>query len=80
MNQRVNIEYPSNEELRIIIITLGSMITKIGDAISSIASTFNLDETTNVENQQHLDEQERNLQILIDEMNDYIREVLAQIS
>lgn len=80
MNQRVNIEYPSNEELRIIIITLGSMITKIGDAISSIASTFNLDETNNVENQQHLDEQERNLQILIDEMNDYIREVLAQIS
>ena len=80
MNQRVNIEYPSNEKLRIIIITLGSMITKIGDAISSIASTFNLDETTNVENQQHLDEQERNLQILIDEMNDYIREVLAQIS
>ena len=46
------------------------MITKIGDAISSIASTFNLDETNNVENQQHLDEQERNLQILIDEMND----------
>ena len=58
MNQRVNIEFPSNEELRIIIITLGSMITKIGDAISSIASTFNLDETNNVENQQHLDEQE----------------------
>ena len=56
------------------------MFTKIGDAIPSIASTFNLDETTNVENQQHLDEQERNLQILIDEMNDYIREVLAQIS
>ena len=50
--------FPSNEELRIIIITLGSMITKIGDAISSIASTFNLDETNNVENQQHLDEQE----------------------
>ena len=68
------------KNLRIIIITLGSMFTKIGDAISSIASTFNLDETTNVENQQHLDEQERNLQILIDEMNDYIREVLAQIS
>ena len=58
MNQRVNIGYPSNEELRIIIITLGSMITKIGDAISSIASTFNLDETNDVENQQHLDEQE----------------------
>ena len=68
------------KNLRIIIITLGSMFTKIDDAISSIASTFNLDETTNVENQQHLDEQERNLQILIDEMNDYIREVLAQIS
>ena len=33
-----------------------------------------------LENQQHLDEQERNLQTLIDEMNDYIREVLAQIS
>jgi hypothetical protein len=80
LNQR---DYMSNQNrvnLGIKLITLGSMITKIGDAISSIASTFNLDEITDVKNQQHLEEQERNLQILIDEMNDYTKEILAQIS
>ena len=70
------------KNLRIIIITLGLFSLKSVMLFHFILSLLLLTwmKPTNVENQQHLDEQERNLQILIDEMNDYIREVLAQIS
>lgn len=64
----------------IILITLGAMLTRIGNVISSNASTFNQDAITDVKNQQYLEEQERNLQTLINEINDYTKEVLAQMS
>ncbi|AMQ06757.1 hypothetical protein [Sporosarcina psychrophila] len=80
MCQRDDMSNQKCENLGIKLITLGAMITKIGDGISSIASTFSLNEINDEKNQQHLEELERNLQILIDEINDYTKEVLAQIS
>ena len=80
MNEKDNASNQNNENLGIKLIILGSMITRIGDAISSIASTFNLDETNDVNNQQYFEEQEQKLQTLINEMNDFTKEILAQMS
>ena len=56
------------------------MITRIGDAISSIASALNLDETNDVNNQQYYEEQENKLQTLVNGMNDFTKEILAQMN
>lgn len=59
---------------------LGSMVTRIGDAVSSIASTINFDETTDINNQQYFEELEQKLQILFNEIYEITDEILEQIS
>ena len=54
------------------------MITRIGDAISALTSYF--DETNDVNNRQYFNEQEQKLQTLINEMNDFTKEILAHMS
>ena len=80
MNEKDNASSQNNKNLGINLIILGSMITRIGDAISSIASALNLDETNDVNNQQYYEEQEKKLQTLVNGMNDFTKEILAQMN
>ena len=76
-----NASNQNNENLGIKLIFLGFHDHyKFGDAISHIASTLNLDETNDVNNQQYFEEQEQNLKNLINEMNDFTKEILDQMS
>ena len=78
MNDKDNASNQNNENLGIKLIILGSMITRIGDAISALTIYF--DETNDVNNRQYFDEQEQKLQTLINEMNDFTKEILAHMS
>ena len=78
MNEKDNASNQNNENLGIKLIILGSMITRIGDAISALTIYF--DETNDVNNRQYFDEQEQKLQTLINEMNDFTKEILAHMS
>ncbi len=62
------------------LVILGSLMNRLGDTISSISSTLNLDETSDVNKHQHFEEQEQKLQILLNEMNDFTQKILAQLS
>ncbi len=78
MNDKDNASNQINENLGIKLIILGSMITRIGDAISALTIYF--DETNDVNNRQYFNEQEQKLQTLINEMNDFTKEILAHMS
>ena len=78
MNEKDNASNQNNENLGIKLIILGSMITRIGDAISALTIYF--DETNDVNNRQYFNEQEQKLQTLINEMNDFTKEILAHMS
>ncbi len=78
MNEKDNASNQNNENLGIKLIILGSMITRIGDAISALTIYF--DESNDVNNRQYFKEQEQKLQTLINEMNDFTKEILAHMS
>ena len=79
MNEHDNASNQISDSLGYKIITLGSMVTRIGDAISSFTSTINFDENTDINNQQYLEELEQKLQILHKEINDCTKDILEQM-